>query len=90
MKDLSKTKLRHLQEKLEHIQKRDNDRIELMKRHNKELTALSGHTYGSAVRAKLLVKHSAELREFTITNVDFWEKMTLRHQEELSMQHKIS
>ena len=86
METLSQMELRHTNEKLQHIQKCGGDRNALRIEHQRNLDALVGQEYGSIKRAKLLIKHSSELRELLAVNADLWSKMIARHKEELQAQ----
>ena len=77
-------RLRHLQERLKHIQTRRKEWDLLSITLKTELMELVGHQYGSQARVQILIKHSLKLNEVTALNTNLWVKMLARHKEELN------
>ena len=83
MANQTQIKHRHIEEKTEHILKRNVNRTALFAEHIQRLDALAEHPYGSTARSRVLIMHSLELRELMAVNADAWAKMIIRHKEEL-------
>lgn len=78
-----KIKIRHLNERKDHIAKELNLRVAMLKEHRTELKFLLENNASSFERNLLLIKHKSDILELRAINQDQWILLLNSQKEEL-------